>query len=83
MEKSPTYVSDLAIIGIYYFKDGENLKHELQYLLDHDIKEKGEYQLTTAMEHMKNKGLKLYPGEVQQWLDCGNKDATVDTNPRC
>lgn len=80
IEKSPEFVSDLAIIGIYYFRDGENLKHELQYLLDQDIKEKGEYQLTTAMEHMKNKGLKLYPGEVAQWLDCGNKDATVDTN---
>jgi glucose-1-phosphate thymidylyltransferase len=80
VEKSPVFVSDLAIIGIYYFRDGENLRDELQYLLDHDIKEKGEYQLTTAMEHMKNKGLKLYPGEVEQWLDCGNKDATVDTN---
>ncbi len=80
VEKSPTYVSDLAIIGIYYFKDGEDLRNELQYLLDHDIKEKGEYQLTTAMEHMKNKNKKLYPGEVQEWLDCGNKDSTVNTN---
>ncbi|MBA2407020.1 MAG: NTP transferase domain-containing protein [Chitinophagales bacterium] len=80
IEKSQVFVSDLAIIGIYYFRDGENLKKELQYLLDNDIKEKGEYQLTTAMEHMKNKGLKLFPGEVKQWLDCGNKDATVDTN---
>ncbi len=80
IEKSPVFVSDLAIIGIYYFRDGENLKHELQYLLHHDIKEKGEYQLTTAMEQMKNKGLRLFPGEVKQWLDCGNKDATVDTN---
>ncbi|MBX7140344.1 MAG: NTP transferase domain-containing protein [Chitinophagales bacterium] len=80
VEKSPTYVSDLAIIGIYYFRDGENLKKELQHLLDHDIKDKGEYQLTTAMENMKQKGLKLYPGEVNEWLDCGNKDATIDTN---
>ncbi|MBA3647682.1 MAG: NTP transferase domain-containing protein [Chitinophagales bacterium] len=80
IEKSPEIISDLAIIGIYYFKDGANLKHELQYLIDHDIREKGEFQLTTAMEHMKNKGLRLYPGEVKQWLDCGNKDATVATN---
>jgi glucose-1-phosphate thymidylyltransferase len=80
VEKSPTYVSDLAIIGIYYFRDGENLKKELQHLLDHDIKDKGEYQLTTAMENMKQKGLKLFPGQVNEWLDCGNKDATIDTN---
>ncbi|MCS6917297.1 MAG: sugar phosphate nucleotidyltransferase [Chitinophagales bacterium] len=80
VEKSPVYVSDLAIIGIYYFRDGVNLREELQYLLDHDIKDKGEFQLTTAMEHMKNKGKKLYAGTVNQWLDCGNKDATVATN---
>jgi len=82
VEKPQEFVSDLAIIGIYYFKDGENLKKELQYLLEQDIKDKGEYQLTTAMENMKRKGLKLYPGEVEIWLDCGNKNATVDTNRR-
>ena len=55
IEKPETFVSDLAIIGIYYFQDGENLKNELQYLLENDIKDKGEYQLTNALENMKNK----------------------------
>lgn len=82
VEKPQTFVSDLAIIGIYYFKDGVNLKNELQYLLDNDIKEKGEYQLTNALENMKQKGLKFTPGNVTEWLDCGNKDATVYTNQR-
>lgn len=82
VEKPTTFVSDLAIIGVYYFKDGENLRAELQYLLDNDIKEKGEYQLTNAMEHMKNKGLGFYSDQVEEWLDCGNKDATVYTNQR-
>lgn len=80
VEKPEKFVSDLAIIGIYYFKSGEKLKEELQYLIDHDIKEKGEYQLTNALENMKNKGHKFVPGQVEQWLDCGNKNATVDTN---
>lgn len=79
VEKPKTFVSDLAIIGVYYFKDGENLKKELQYLIDNNIADKGEYQLTTAMENMKNSGLKFYAGQVTQWLDCGNKDATIDT----
>lgn len=48
VEKPQEFVSDLAIIGIYYFKDGAYLKNELQYLIDNDIKEKGEYQLTNA-----------------------------------
>lgn len=82
VEKPSTFVSNLAIIGIYYFKDGDNLKKELQYLLDNDIKEKGEYQLTNALENMKQKGLAFTPGKVTEWLDCGNKDATVYTNQR-
>lgn len=82
VEKPAEFVSDLAIIGIYYFKDGDNLKKELQYLLDNDIKEKGEYQLTNALENMKAKGIRFEPGKVTEWLDCGNKDATVYTNQR-
>ena len=82
VEKPEFFVSDLAIIGIYYFKSGENLNKELQYLIDNDIKDKGEYQLTNALENMKNKGLKFTTGEVTEWLDCGNKDATVHTCER-
>jgi glucose-1-phosphate thymidylyltransferase len=82
VEKPQTFVSDLAIIGIYYFRDGANLRKELQYLLDHNIRDKGEYQLTNALENMKNKGLQFSPGKVTEWLDCGNKDATVYTNQR-
>jgi glucose-1-phosphate thymidylyltransferase len=82
VEKPKDFVSDLAIIGVYYFKDGENLKKELQRLLDEDIKQKGEYQITDAMDHMLNNGLKFYTDQVDEWLDCGNKDATVFTNAR-
>ncbi len=82
VEKPQEFISNLAIIGIYYFKDGDYLKRELKYLLDNDIKEKGEYQLTNALENMKQKGTKFVPGEVTEWLDCGNKDATVYTNQR-
>ncbi len=80
IEKPETFVSDEAIIGIYYFKDGDFLKKELQYLLDNDIKDKGEYQLTNALENMKTKGSKFTSGTVNEWMDCGNKDVTVETN---
>jgi glucose-1-phosphate thymidylyltransferase len=82
VEKPQEFVSDLAIIGIYYIKDGDNLKKELQYLIDNNIRDKGEYQLTNALENMKSKGLRLKAGKVDEWLDCGNKDATVYTNRR-
>ncbi|MFN5794672.1 MAG: sugar phosphate nucleotidyltransferase [Bacteroidota bacterium] len=82
VEKPKEFVSDLAIIGIYFFKDGDNLKKELQYLIDNNVQEKGEYQLTNALENMKSKGIKFSPGQISEWLDCGNKDATVYTNQR-
>lgn len=83
IEKPTQPVSNLAIIGIYYFQKGEDLRQELQYLLDNDIKDAGgEFQITVALENMKDKGVKLRPGTVTEWLDCGNKDATVYTNQR-
>lgn len=82
VEKPQEFISDLAIIGIYYFRDGENLREELQYLIDNDLKEKGEYQITNALENMKQKGLKFAPGKVIEWLDCGNKNNTVYTHAR-
>jgi glucose-1-phosphate thymidylyltransferase len=82
VEKPQDFVSDLAIIGIYYFADGERLRKEMQYLIDNDIKEKGEYQLTNAMENMKRKGARFKAGAVDVWMDCGNKNAMVDTNTK-
>ena len=82
IEKPQEFISDLAIIGIYYFRDGGYLKNEMQYLIDNNIREKGEYQLTNALQNMKQKGTKFFPGKVTEWLDCGNKDATVYTNKR-
>ena len=80
VEKPQSFVSDLAIIGIYYFKNGRNLKDELQFLLDNNIKDKGEFQLTSALENMKKKERVFVPANVSKWMDCGNKNATVLTN---
>ncbi len=82
VEKPQTFVSDLAIISIYYFADGERLRKEMQYLIDNKIMDKGEYQLTNAMENMKQKGARFKAGAVDVWMDCGNKNAMVDTNTK-
>ena len=82
VEKPKEFVSDLAMIGIYYFREGQNLRKELRYLLDNDIRNGNEYQLPDALRNMTSKGVRFVPGQVDEWLDCGNKNATVNTNSR-
>lgn len=82
VEKPKEYVSNEAIIGIYYFKSGENLLDELQYLIDNNVTKGGEYQLTDALQNMLDKGLKFKTNDVKEWLDCGNPLATIQTNCR-
>jgi glucose-1-phosphate thymidylyltransferase len=82
VEKPSAFVSDLAIIGIYFFKDGQAVAREMQYLIDNNIKEKGEFQFTTALQNLNTKGARFVPGKVSEWLDCGNKNVTVQTNQR-
>ena len=82
VEKPENPESNLAIIGIYHFKDGGRLKKEIEHILENDIMEKGEYQLTNALDSMKDDGLSFAPGQVIEWWDCGNKNATVYTNQR-
>lgn len=83
VEKPKEFVSDLAIIGIYFFKDGENLKSEIQHIMENDLRGNGgEYQLTDALENMRVKGKKFTLGPVDEWMDCGNKAVTVETNSK-
>lgn len=82
VEKPKEFISDLAVIGIYYFKDVGVLKNELQHVLDNDITNGGEYQINDGIKRMMEKGMKFVPGKVDEWMDCGNKNVTVETNQR-
>jgi glucose-1-phosphate thymidylyltransferase len=82
VEKPKEFISDLAVIGIYYFKDVAVLKNELQSVLDNNIIHGGEYQINDGIKQMMAKDMVFVPGKVDEWMDCGNKDVTVDTNNR-
>lgn len=82
VEKPKDFVSDLAVIGIYYFKDVGVLKEELQYVLDNNIIHGGEYQINDGIKRMMEKGKIFVTGKVDEWMDCGNKNVTVETNKR-
>jgi len=82
VEKPDTFVSDQAVIGIYYFKDVNVLRNELQYVLDNNIINGGEYQINDGIKRMMANGKVFVTGKVDEWMDCGNKNVTVETNQR-
>jgi glucose-1-phosphate thymidylyltransferase len=80
VEKPKEFISDLAIIGVYYFKDGQGLKAELKRIMDEDIKGPGgEYFLTEALDNMINNGKVFKTATVDEWLDCGTLPAWLET----
>lgn len=82
VEKPTEFVSDQAVIGIYYFKDVAVLKKELQYVLDNNIIQGDEYQINDGIKRMMADGKIFKTGTVSEWMDCGNKEVTVETNQR-
>ena len=80
VEKPKEFISDLAIIGVYYFKDGNELKRQVQRVLDEDIKGPGgEYFLTEALDNMIKEGKHFKVATVDEWLDCGTLPAWLET----
>ena len=82
VEKPESFVSNQAVIGIYYFKEVEVLKEELQNVLDQNIIHGGEYQINDGIKGMMAKGKVFKTGTVDEWMDCGNKNVTLDTNTK-
>ncbi len=82
VEKPQEFVSDLAVIGIYYFKDAAVLKSELQKVMAKPLAEGQEYLLNDGILAMMEKGAVFTPGTVQQWMDCGNPKITLQTNAK-
>lgn len=82
VEKPNEFVTDLAVIGIYYFKEGEALKASLQKVLDAKLMHGGEYQINDGIKDLIAQGKVFKAGKVNEWMDCGNPAITIDTNTR-
>lgn len=82
VEKPESFISDQAVIGIYYFKDVAVLKEKLQEVLDENIMNGGEYQINDGIKRMMADGRIFKTGSVDEWMDCGNKEVTLETNAR-
>jgi glucose-1-phosphate thymidylyltransferase len=80
IEKPDEPVSNLALIGVYYFKEAAKVREKIEYLLDHDIRGKGdEFQLTDALDLLLKDDQLFKRATVDEWLDCGTINAWLET----
>ena len=79
-EKVADPPTNLAIIGLYYFPKEARLKQAIEYLIKNDIRTKGEYQITDAMEVMLNWGDQFVALQNAEWFDAGVPATYLETN---
>jgi glucose-1-phosphate thymidylyltransferase len=80
VEKPITPISNLAISGVYRIEQPRKLRESLTSIMTSNIKTKGEFQLTDALNHMLEAGDEFKTFPVDRWLDCGTKESLLATN---
>jgi glucose-1-phosphate thymidylyltransferase len=80
VEKPEHPTSHQAIVGVYYITDTPLFKECLKDMVSKNIKTKGEYQLTDALQLMINRGAKFSSFDVEGWYDCGKPETLLQTN---
>jgi glucose-1-phosphate thymidylyltransferase len=80
VEKPTVPPSNLALVGLYYILKPAVLFECLQEEIEKDVRTRGEYQLTDALQMMIDRGVEFRPHIIEQWFDCGNPDALLETN---
>jgi glucose-1-phosphate thymidylyltransferase len=80
IEKPTTPISNLAVVGVYYFRNWQVILQAIQQLIARNIQLKGEYYLADAMQLMISAGAKLEVETIPVWEDCGTREALLKTN---
>lgn len=80
VEKPESLDNRLAVIGVYYFNNGPALMEACEELMKLDIRTKGEYFLTDALNLMIPKGHHFVPRTVDTWHDSGKPETVLGTN---
>ncbi|MCE1274181.1 MAG: NTP transferase domain-containing protein [Chlorobiales bacterium] len=80
VEKPDQPVSNLAIVGLYFLRQAGVLFNSIDHIIRNDIRTKGEYQLTDALQHMIDCGEQFSTFPVQGWYDCGKPETLLSTN---
>jgi glucose-1-phosphate thymidylyltransferase len=80
VEKPEVPPSNLAMIGMYYLKDGPGLMQRIERVMREGRTVKGEFYLPDPLQLMLDEGFRLEAAPVQGWYDCGTIEALLDTN---
>lgn len=80
IEKPQTLISKLALVGLYYIVNSKLLVECLNELFKKDIRTRGEYQLTDALQLMLERGEIITTFPVEGWYDCGKPETLLSTN---
>jgi glucose-1-phosphate thymidylyltransferase len=80
VEKPQEPISDLAVIGIYYFKDMPALYSAIEEQMERGISLKNEFFIADAIQIMIDRGARVVPRNVTAWEDCGSVENLLGTN---
>lgn len=80
VEKPEHPVSNLALVGIYYFADMAPLYGAIDALVASGKTLKGEYFLADAVQLMIDGGQRLTTLPIPVWEDCGKPEELLQTN---
>ncbi len=80
VEKPENPVSNLAVVGLYYIRNSPLLVECLNELVDRNVRTRGEYQLTDALQRMIERGERMTTFPVDGWYDCGKPETLIATN---
>ncbi|MCS7072832.1 MAG: sugar phosphate nucleotidyltransferase [Bacteroidia bacterium] len=80
VEKPTIPKSNLALVGLYLIHEPSRLFEAIDYLMQNQIKTRGEYHLTDALMRLIESGVKMRTFKVNRWYDCGKKEILLETN---
>lgn len=80
IEKPEKPTSRLAVVGLYYIKKPDLLIECLKEEIKQNVRTKGEFQLTDALQMMIDRGERMVTYTIDGWYDCGKPETLLSTN---
>lgn len=80
VEKPHIPKSNMAMVGVYKIKEGEQMFQCLETNIRQGLRSHGEYSLTDALDCMLKLGIRFQSFKVENWFDCGKKETLLESN---